>query len=180
MKQQNSDKIVIRPARGEDLPAITGIYAHHVRHGLASFEEEPPALAEMTRRYHALVDKDYPYLVAEASGEILGYAYAGPYRPRPAYRYSVENSVYVAPTAARRGAGGLLLDALISACQARGFRQMIAVIGDSGNEGSIGLHASRGFRHAGHLTGTGFKLGRWVDTVFMQLALGPGDTCPPG
>lgn len=179
MTDETQSEIIIRPARESDLPAITGIYAHHVRHGLASFEEDPPGEAEMSSRFHALVDRDFPYLVAEADGQILGYAYAGPYRPRPAYRYSVENSVYVASDAARRGVGGRLLDALIPACEAKGFRQMIAVIGDSGNDSSIGLHASRGFTRAGHLVGTGFKLGRWVDTVFMQLALGPGDQTPP-
>ncbi|RED52355.1 GNAT family N-acetyltransferase [Aestuariispira insulae] len=171
--------ITIRPAHSDDLPAITEIYGHHVRHGLASFEETAPDLAEMTARFTTLANLNYPYLTALKGERVLGYAYAGPYRTRPAYRFTVENSVYVAPDATGLGAGGALLDALIAACEEGGFRQMIAVIGDSGNAASIGLHGSRGFEHAGVLAHVGFKHGRWVDSVFMQRTLGPGGNSLP-
>lgn len=165
-------QVLIRPSTEADMAAVTEIYGHHVAHGLASFEEEPPTRADMTERRANLVARGMPYLVAEApDGTILGYAYAGPYRPRPAYRYSVEDSVYVAPQATGRGIGAALLAALVPLCREAGFRQMMAVIGDSGNEGSIRLHRAFGFREVGVLEGIGFKFGRPVDVVLMQLSL---------
>jgi len=173
-------QISICPGTAGDIPAITRIYAHAVRHGTASFELDPPDEAEMLRRQRALVDGGYPYIVAENDGSILGYAYAGPFRPRPAYRHSVENSVYVAPQAQRRGVGRVLLDALIARCTDAGFRQMIAVIGDSTLQAaSIGLHAAAGFRMVGTLDAVGFKHGRWLDSVYMQRPLGAGADTPP-
>ena len=169
----------IRPATPADIPAITRIYAHAVRHGTASFELEPPDEAEMMRRMRALFDGGYPYLVAEAEGAVAGYAYAGPYRTRPAYRFSVENSVYVAPEAHRRGIGRLLLDALISECEARGYRLMIAVIGDSAQTASIELHRAAGFKLVGAFEGVGYKFDRWLDTVLMQRPLEKGSSAPP-
>jgi len=170
---------VVRPAVPADLPAIQRIYAHHVLNGLASFEEVAPDLTEMKRRFNALVEAGYPYIVADVEGRVLGYAYCGPYRPRPAYRYSVENSVYLAPEAARRGIGRTLLSTLIERATALGKRQMIAVIGDGANLASIGLHEALGFRRVGTIEGAGFKHGRWVDSVLMQRALGPGQAAPP-
>ena len=172
--------IAIRPARSADIPAITRIYAHAVEHGTASFELTPPDEAEMARRLDDLVGKGYPYLIAEDGGIIAGYAYAGPYRTRPAYRPTVENSVYIAPDNHRRGVGRALLAALIEACDACGFRQMIAVIGDSSRQAaSIGLHQALGFRHVGVLEDVGFKHGRWLDSVLMQRTLGPGSSTDP-
>lgn len=171
--------ISIRPATPADIPVITRIYAHAVRHGTASFELEPPDEAEMTRRQRALTDGGYPYLVAEAEGGVAGYAYAGPYRARPAYRFSVENSVYVAPEAYRRGIGRVLLAALIAACEARGYRLMIAVIGDSAQTPSIALHRAAGFKLVGAFEGVGYKFDRWLDTVLMQRPLGKGSSAPP-
>ena len=182
--------ITIRDARPDDLPRVQEIYAHHVRHGLASFEEAPPDLAEMTRRFEATRARGLPYLAAEPAPqeggaeramapEILGYAYAGPYRPRPAYRFSVENSVYVAPGLERRGVGRALLEALIARCTALGLRQMIAVVGDSGHLPSIAFHESLGFTQIGTLRAVGFKFGRWVDSVILQRALGGGGETPP-
>ena len=163
--------IVIRAAEPADIAAITRIYAHAVRFGTASFEIEPPDEAEMARRQRALIDGGFPYLVAEGDGAVLGYAYAGPYRTRPAYRFSVENSVYVAPEAHRRGVGRALLERLVAAAQARGFRQMIAVIGDSDQAPSIALHRAAGFRLVGTIAAVGFKHGRWLDSVLMQREL---------
>ncbi|KMO17875.1 GNAT family N-acetyltransferase [Methylobacterium platani] len=173
------DGVGIRPCAEGDLPAVTAIYAHAVATGRASFELEPPDLPEMARRRAALVAGGYPYLVAERAGAVLGYAYAGPYRPRPAYRGTVETSVYLRPEEAGRGLGRRLLAGLIAAATEAGFRQMVAVIGDSGNAASIGLHAALGFRHVGVLTSVGWKHGTWLDTVLMQRALGPGDGAPP-
>jgi len=172
--------IVIRAARPDDVAAITAIYDHAVRHGTASFELEPPDAAEMARRRASLADAGYPYLVAEADGTVAGYAYAGPYRPRPAYRWSVEDSVYVAPSLHRRGIGAVLLGRLIVEAELRGFRQMIAVIGDSAQTPSIALHRAAGFRLIGTVEHVGHKFGRWLDTVLMQRALGPGAAAPPG
>ena len=169
----------VRPSAEADVAAIQRIYGHHVRHGLASFEEEAPDVAEMARRRAEVVGRGLPHLVAEADGRVLGFAFAGPYRARSAYRFTVEDSVYVAAEAAGRGLGGLLLARLIRDCEAWGARQMVAVIGDSGNLGSIRLHARAGFREAGTLRAVGFKLGRWVDSVLMQRPLGPGDASPP-
>jgi L-amino acid N-acyltransferase YncA len=169
----------IRAATAADIPAVTAIYDHAVRHGTASFELEPPDAAEMARRRQALVEAGYPYVVAEADGTVAGYAYAGPYRPRPAYRWSVEDSVYVAPAMQRRGIGAALLGRLIAEAEQRGYRQMIAVIGDSAQIPSIELHRAAGFRPIGTIEHVGFKLGRWLDTVLMQRALGPGASTPP-
>jgi phosphinothricin acetyltransferase len=173
--------LVVRDSVDADVAEIAAIYAHHVTHGLASFEDEPPDAAEIARRRGDLLARGYPYLVAatEASGGVLGYAYAGSYRVRSAYRFSVENSVYVAPDAARRGIGRQLLATLVERCSAAGFRQMIAVIGDSANAASIGLHQAPGFRRVGVLTAVGFKHGRWVDSVLMQASLGPGASINP-
>jgi L-amino acid N-acyltransferase YncA len=164
----------IRPTVAADLPFITGIYEHAVLYGTATFELTAPDLAEMTRRFDALMDGGYPYLVAALDGRVVGYAYAGPYRPRPAYRFTVENSVYLEPAIHRRGIGLQLMRRLIEECEARGFRQMIAVIGDSANAGSIGVHTRCGFQMIGTHPSVGFKFGRWLDTVMMQRPLGEG------
>jgi len=171
--------VSIRPATLADVPAITRIYAQSVSTGTASFELEPPDEAEMARRMQALFDGGYPYIVAEIGGAIAGYAYAGSYRPRPAYRFSVEDSIYVDPSAQRRGAGRLLLERLIEECERRGFRQMVAVIGDSAQTPSIELHRALGFRMVGTVENVGYKFGRWLDSVNMQRALGPGATTKP-
>ncbi|MGJ4952654.1 GNAT family N-acetyltransferase [Bradyrhizobium sp. HKCCYLS20291] len=171
--------IEIRPTLEADLPAITAIYGQAVREGTATFELDPPDLAEMTRRFRALSDGGFPYFVARLDGQVVGYAYAGPYRPRPAYRFTVENSVYLAPASQRRGIGMRLMRQLIDACEARGFRQMIAVIGDSANAGSVGLHTACGFEMIGTHPSVGLKFGRWLDTVMMQRPLGPGSSNVP-
>ncbi|MCR4266951.1 GNAT family N-acetyltransferase [Nitratireductor sp. ZSWI3] len=172
--------LTIRPATPADIPAITRIYAHAVANGTASYELEPPDEAEMLQRMRALIEKDYPYLLAAAGEEVLGYAYAGPFRPRRAYRFMVEDSVYVAPQAQGRGVGRDLLKALVEACRERGFRQIVAVIGDgSRHRASVGLHEALGFRHAGVLKGSGFKFDGWLDTVFMQIELNGGTQSPP-
>ena len=169
----------IRPAIEADLPFITAIYEHAVRYGTATFELTPPDSAEMTRRFRVLIDGGFPYFVATLDGEVVGYAYAGAYRPRPAYRFTVENSVYLEPAIQRRGIGLQLMQRLIGECEARGYRQMIAVIGDSANAGSIGVHAACGFQMIGTHPHVGFKFGRWLDTVMMQRALGEGATTVP-
>jgi L-amino acid N-acyltransferase YncA len=169
----------LRPAADADIPAIAAIYAHAVRHGTASFELDPPDEAEMARRRAALMAGGYPYLVAERGQELLGYAYAGAYRTRPAYRSTVEDSVYVAPAAQGAGVGRALLSALIAECEARDFRLMVAVIGDRGSSGSIKLHEALGFAHVGALEPVGYKHGCWLATVLMQRVLGPGATTPP-
>jgi phosphinothricin acetyltransferase len=169
----------IRPAEFSDIPVITRIYAHAVMHGTASFELEPPDEAEMARRMQALLDGGFPYLVAEAEGALMGYAYAGPYRPRRAYRFSVEDSIYIDPASHRRGIGRALLTRLIEETERRGFRQMIAVIGDSAQTPSIEIHRALGFRMIGAVEHVGFKFDRWLDTVLMQRALGPGATTKP-
>jgi phosphinothricin acetyltransferase len=171
--------ITIRPAEPRDIAAITRIYDHAVRHGTASFELEPPDDAEMAQRYQRLLAGGYPYLVAELGGEIAGYAYAGPYRARPAYHWSVEDSIYIAPQAHRRGIGRALMDRLIAESEAGGFRQMIAVIGDSANAASIELHRAAGFRMVGTFDNVGFKFGRWLDSVLMQRPLGTGAATVP-
>lgn len=158
---------------------VQAIYAHFVSHGRASFEEVPPDLAEMRRRREAVEAAGLPYLVAVQAGAILGYAYATAYRPRRAYRFTVENSVYVAPDGHGRGTGSRLLAAVIAACEAGPWRQMVAVIGDSANAGSIALHRRHGFTPVGTLANVGFKHGRWLDTVLMQRALGLGAGAPP-
>lgn len=171
--------IRIRPTGAEDVPAIAAIYAHHVLNGVASFEETPPDETAMAARIDRLGEAGFPHLVAERAGTVLGYAYAGPYHARPAYRFTLEDSVYVAPDARRQGAGRALLTALIARAEAGGFRQMLALIGDSGNAGSIGLHRALGFAPVGTQRAVGFKHGRWVDVVVMQRALGPGADTPP-
>jgi phosphinothricin acetyltransferase len=172
-------RLRIRSTRDDDIAAIAAIYAHWVSHGLASFELDPPDAAEMARRRDAVLAAGHPHLVAERDGRIEGYAYASAYRTRPAYRFAVENSVYVAPGAMRGGTGAALLDALVAECTARGFRLMVAVIGDSANAPSIGLHRRAGFTHAGLLPAIGWKHGRWVDSVLMTRPLGPGADTPP-
>jgi phosphinothricin acetyltransferase len=169
----------LRDARPDDLPAITAIYAHHVLSGTASFETEPPGETEMRERFEAITGRGLPYLVAERGGRVAGYAYASLYRARFAYRYTLEDSIYVDPACARAGIGGALLARLIAACEAVGARQLVAVIGGSDNAGSIRLHAAHGFEPVGVLRAAGWKHGRWVDSVLMQRALGPGGTTPP-
>jgi L-amino acid N-acyltransferase YncA len=171
--------VTIRPATPADIPAITRIYEYAVRHGTASFELEAPDEAEMLRRMRALVDDGFPYIAAEVDGLLAGYAYAGPYRPRRAYRFSVEDSIYIDPGGQRRGVGRALLEHLIEACERRGFRQMVAVIGDSAQTPSIELHRAAGFRMVGAVENVGYKFDRWLDSVVMQRALGPGATTQP-
>lgn len=172
---------LLRDSRDADVPALAVIYGHWVLHGLASFELDPPDEAEMARRRAAVLEGGFPYLVAEdeGTGRVLGYAYAGPYRARSAYRFAAESSVYVAPYAGRRGVGRALLRALLPRLEACGLRQVVAVIGDSGNAASIGLHLACGFRHAGVLPTVGWKHGRWVDSVLMTRPLGAGADTPP-
>jgi phosphinothricin acetyltransferase len=174
-----TDPIAIRPAAPSDIAAITRIYDQAVREGTASFELAPPDETEMARRYQSLAAGGYSYLVAEQGGTIAGYAYAGPYRARPAYRWTVEDSLYVDPAAQRRGLGRALLAGLIAESETRGFRQMIAVIGDSANVSSIELHRALGFRLVGTFDNVGFKFGRWLDSVLMQRPLGRGATNAP-
>jgi L-amino acid N-acyltransferase YncA len=173
------DKPVIRAAAAADIPRITAIYADAVLTGTATFELEPPGATEMAARMKGLVDGGYPYFVADHQGGVAGYAYAGPYRPRIGYRYTVEDSVYLAPDARGLGMGGALLAKLIATCEAAGFRQMIAVIGDSGNQASIRLHAAAGFVPAGNFKDVGYKFERWIDTVLMQRPLGMGARSKP-
>ncbi len=170
---------VVRECLAEDIPSVTRIYAHYVLHSLATFEIEPPDAVEMERRWRNRVEKGFPYLLAERDGEVTGYAYAGPYRTRPAYRYTVENSVYVRSDCVGQGIGRRLMEALIDDCGRRGFRQMIAVIGDSENHASLNLHEALGFFPAGVLRSVGFKFGRWVDSVSLQRPLSAGDREPP-
>ncbi len=172
--------LAVRDATPADLPGITALYAHHVRTGLASFETEPPDLAEMAARFEAVRGKGFPWLACEIDGRLAGFAYASHYRLRPAYRFTLEDSVYVHPELAGRGAGRALLGRLIERCEAIGCRQLVAVIGDSGNAASIGLHSALGFRIAGTLASIGFKHGRWVDSVLMQRPIGAGDSTAPG
>lgn len=172
--------VAIRSARPDDIAAITAIYAHAVTHGTASFELEAPTQAEMMQRMQSLLDGSFPYIVAEADDSVVGYAYAALYRTRPAYRFSVEDSVYVDPKAQRLGIGRILLDRLIVESEKRGFRQMIAVIGDSNQTPSIELHRACGFDMIGPIKNVGFKFDRWLDTVLMQRALGEGARTKPG
>ena len=171
--------IAIRPAELIDIAAITRIYAHAVLHGTASFELEPPDEAEITRRYTALHAGRFPYIVAEIEGEIAGYAYVGPYRTRPAYRFTVEDSIYIDPPMQRRGVGRALLERLLMESEKERFRQMVAVIGDSNQMPSIALHEALGFRMVGTFEAVGYKFGRWLDSVLMQKALGKGATTIP-
>ncbi|WP_171160686.1 GNAT family N-acetyltransferase [Usitatibacter palustris] len=169
----------IRIAEPHDVAAIAAIYGHYVLHGLGTFELEPPGEAEMRRRFDIIKDGGFPYFVAEVDGRVAGYSYAGTYRPRPGYRFSLEDSIYVAPEHAGAGIGRALLERLLPACEAIGCRQLIAIIGDSGNTPSIALHEAMGFVHVGVLKSIGFKFGRWVDTVVMQRPLGAGDATLP-
>lgn len=175
----NISNVVIRPAEPADIAAITRIYADAVIHGTATFEIDPPDEVEMTRRQRLLIDRGYPYLVAERAGVVAGYAYAGPYRDRPAYKWCVEDSIYVVPAFHRKGAGRLLLTRLIRELETLGFRQVLAVIGNSANTASVAVHAAAGFRLIGTFQSVGFKHGRWLDTVLMQRPLGHGDSSPP-
>lgn len=171
--------VTVRDAREADMAAVQAIYAHHVLHGLATFEEEPPPVQELLARRASVLALRLPYLVAERSGRIHGYSYATAYRARPAYRHTLEDSVYVADGSAGQGIGTALLSALIERCEAGPWRQMVAVIGDSENTASLALHGRMGFRPVGTLESVGFKLGRWVDTVLMQRPLGPGAATAP-
>jgi len=171
--------VIIRAATADDAGALAAIYGHHVTHGFGTFEEDPPSPAEMESRRTAIADRGLPYLVAEDAGQVLGFAYAGPFRPRQAYRYTVEDSVYIAPEAVGRGVGRAVLSAVIAACEDLGVRQVVAVIGDSGNAASIGLHRALGFTDAGVGRSFGFKHGRWVDIVWMQKSLNGGDQTAP-
>jgi len=171
--------VTIRAAAPADIPGITRIYAHAVMHGTATFELDPPDEAEMTRRMTALLEGGFPYLVAEIGGALVGYAYANHYRTRPAYRFTVEDSIYIDPNAQRRGVGRALLAQLIRECERRGFRQMVAVIGDSAQLASIKIHRALGFRPSGNFENVGFKFGRWLDSVMMQRELGPGAKTKP-
>lgn len=171
--------ISIRPATASDIPGIAEIYGHAVRHGTASFEIEPPDEAEMCRRFETIVGGNYPYFAADLDDKLSGFAYAGAFHHRPAYRWTVEDSIYVAPDAVRTGVGRALLFRLIVECDMLGFRQMIGVIGDSTNFASIELHRQAGFRVVGTFEAVGFKFGRWLDTVLMQRTLGEGAKTQP-
>ena len=172
-------RFVVRPATRDDVPAIAAIYADAVLEGSASFEIAPPDEAEMGRRVARILELGLPYLVAEQDREVVGYAYAGPYHTRPGYRFTLETSIYVSPRAQRGGIGAALLEALIDQAEALGYRQMIAVIGDEENAGSVAVHRRFGFRHVGVLKSVGRKHGRWLSSVLMQRALGEGDDAPP-
>jgi phosphinothricin acetyltransferase len=172
--------LIIRPSRDEDVPAIAAIYGHHVLHGLASFEEVPPSADEIGRRRGEILSRGLPYLTAERVGRVVGYCYAGPFRPRVGYRFTLEDSIYVDAAEVGRGVGRALLQPLLARCTELGYRQMVAVIGGRETIASIRLHEALGFSHAGVLSAVGFKFGRWVDIVLMQRALGPGDTTLPG
>jgi len=171
--------LVVRDALEADMAAVQVIYSHYVLHGLATFEEIPPDTAELRARRAQVLALGLPYLVAERDGQVVGYAYASSYRPRPAYRFCIEDSVYVADGLAGQGIGRALLGTLIEACERGPWRQMLAVIGDSANAGSIALHRRLGFGMVGTFRSAGFKLGRWVDTVLMQRGLGESDASAP-
>lgn len=171
--------LVIRPSTAADLPAITAVYAWNVAHGTGTFELEAPDAVEMARRRDDVLSKGLPWLAAERDGRVLGYAYANHFRPRRAYRFCLEDSIYLADEARGQGVGRLLLAELLARCEAAGARQMLAVIGDSANAGSIGVHRTLGFEHTGILRAAGWKFGRWLDVVLMQKALGPGDASEP-
>lgn len=170
---------LIRPSTEADLPAITRIYAHHVLHGTGTFETTPPTLEEMAGRRADVLGKGLPWLVAEGGGEVIGYAYGNWFKPRPAYRFSVEDSIYLAPEAAGKGLGRALLAELLATLERSGIRKVMAVIGDSANAGSIGVHTALGFQHVGVVKACGWKFGRWLDIVLMEKPLGLADSCPP-
>ncbi|GAC1608019.1 MAG: GNAT family N-acetyltransferase [Ramlibacter sp.] len=169
----------IRPSRDPDIPAITAIYSHHVLNGTGTFETTPPSAQDMAARRADVLSKELPYLVAEEDGRILGFAYCNWFKPRPAYRYSAEDSIYMADGERGRGAGKQLLAALAQEAQAAGVRKLIAVIGDSANQGSVRVHAAVGFSHVGVLKSCGWKFGKWLDVVLMEMPLGLGDTTSP-
>lgn len=171
--------LVIRPSAPDDVAAFTAIYADHVLNGNASFEEVPPDEGEMARRRAGVLSLGLPHLAATLDGRVIGYCYAGLYRTRSAYRFTAEDSIYLAPDATRRGVGRALMRRLLDDCETAGMRRVIAVIGDSGNAGSIGLHRAMGFTDIGVMRAVGWKHGRWIDCVLMERALGPGDTAPP-
>jgi L-amino acid N-acyltransferase YncA len=179
LRPRAAPDFALRPVADADMAAIQAIYAHHVLNGFASFEEVPPDLAEMRRRRDDILAKGLPYIVAESGGRVLGYAYAGPYRTRSAYRFSLEDSIYVAPDLGRRGIGRALLTELVDRAAAGGYRQMVAVIGDTDNAPSIKLHEACGFTVVGTFAAIGWKRGRWVDSVLMQRPLGPGASRGP-
>lgn len=170
---------LIRPSTEADLPAITRIYAHHVLHGTGTFETTPPTPEEMAGRRADVLGKGLPWLVAEEAGEVIGYAYGNWFKPRPAYRFSVEDSIYLAPEAAGKGLGRALLAELLATLERSGIRKVMAVIGDSANAGSIGVHTALGFQHVGVVKACGWKFGRWLDIVLMEKPLGLADSCPP-
>ncbi len=170
---------LIRSSRDGDIPAITAIYAHHVLHGTGTFETDPPSVADMTTRRADVLSKGLPYLVAEDDGKVVGFAYGNWFKPRPAYRYSVEDSIYLAPDLHRKGLGRALLTELLAHCEGAGIRKMMAIIGDSANAGSVGVHLALGFEHVGKIEACGWKFGAWRDIVIMQKTLGLGDTQPP-
>lgn len=170
---------LIRPSQDQDLSAITAIYAHHVLHGTGTFETEPPALADMTTRRADVLAKGLPYLVAEEGGAVLGFAYCNWFKPRPAYRFSAEDSIYLAPGSEGKGLGRTLLQSLSASAQAVGVRKLIAVIGDSQNHGSIGVHRAAGFESVGVLKSCGWKFDRWLDVVLMEKVLGEGSSTAP-
>jgi L-amino acid N-acyltransferase YncA len=174
----NHPPLLIRPSTEADLPAITAVYAHAVLHGTGTFELSPPDLTEMARRRSDTLDKGLPWLVAQSGDRVLGYAYANHFRPRPAYRFCVEDSIYLHQDARGLGVGRLLLTELVSRCEAAGARQMLAVIGDAANLGSIGVHAALGFEHCGLFKAAGWKFDRWLDVVLMQRTLGSGASQP--
>ncbi len=171
--------MLLRPSQAADIPAITALYAHHVLHGTGTFELEPPDEADMARRHADVTGKGLPWLVAQDASGVIGYAYANHFRPRRAYRFCLEDSIYLAPAAQGRGVGRLLLAELMARCEALGARQMLAVIGDAANAGSIGVHRSLGFEHTGVLKASGWKFGRWLDVILMQKALGTGAATDP-
>jgi L-amino acid N-acyltransferase YncA len=178
--ETTAPKIIVRPSKAGDVAAIAEIYGHHVLNGLASFELMAPSVDEIAKRRADVIGRNFPYLVGEVDGKVVGYAYASLYRTRPAYRFTLEDSVYIHKDFTGRGVGKLLLVALIEACEKAGCRQLVAVIGDSANKGSVSLHAACGFKRTGTLKAVGFKFGRWVDSVIMQLAIGEGArTLPP-
>ena len=170
---------LIRPSSDADLPAITAIYAHHVLHGTGSFETEPPSVVDMTTRRADVLSKGLPYLVVEQDGKIAGFAYGNWFKPRPAYRYSVEDSIYMAPDLQGKGLGRALLAELLARFEAVGIRKVMAIVGDSANTGSVGIHLALGFTQVGIVDSCGWKFGAWRDIVIMQKTLGVGDTQPP-
>ena len=171
--------LTLRPSTEADVPAITAIYAHHVLHGTGTFETTPPTEADMASRRLEVLGRHLPYLVAEQQGRVLGFAYCQWFKPRPAYRYSAEDSIYLHADAAGRGIGRQLLGALVHQAEEAGIRKLIAVIGDSGNAGSVGVHRALGFSDAGVIKSCGWKFGRWLDIVLMEKTIGAGDASPP-